>query len=40
MLIKILWCVIPAECHTKRKVKNNVGLDLTDNYIRHSGVTV
>jgi len=40
MLILRHWCVIPVECHTKKKVRNNVGLDLIDNCIRSCDVAL
>ena len=40
MLIKRRWYVIPAGCHTKRKARNNVGLDLIDNCVRSGSFSV
>ena len=40
MLILRHWFVIPVECLIRKKVRNNVGLDLIDNYIRFGDVTL
>jgi hypothetical protein len=40
MLISRHWCVIPAGCHTKKKVKSDVGLDHIIHFVWNCDVPV